>query len=247
MRIITLLVVVSCLFACTDVRHDFEFRALENGQFDAESMVVDVQYRQVRGRDTSYEFSVLDSPVAKGFVAPFPISLPKLPVKEMPPTWEMEGYRFTLLVLLAMDADWVLITAGQPVQPLTNSTNLQYSSVLYSSTKGVIAMRVRGGSVANTLFSCGTKQLRSSSFDASSSSTHSARVGRLCATHRNKRPKRGLFPGEESEPQNSRRQRHTTPRRLSQSPSHPFAFRTTDSSQARLNLTDPKGKVHHPA
>lgn len=173
MRITALLVVFSCLFACTEVPHDIEFRALENGQFAKESMVIDVQHRRVRGSDTSYEFAVLESPVAKGFVTPFPIALPKLPLKEMPPTWEMEGYRFTLSAPLATDPDWVLIK-GQPVQPLPliDSPNLQYSSVLYSSTEGVIAIRVRGGSVANTLFSCGTKQLRNSSFDASSSSTH---------------------------------------------------------------------------
>jgi hypothetical protein len=163
MRAVIMTIVILCLAACSERRNKIEFCAIDRGRFDKESMVVDIEHRRVRGSDTSYEFSVVDLQFAKGFLEPFPFVLPVVQLEQVPTHWEVNGYEFTMSAPATIGPDWVLIDAHATDQQ-GKSGFRQHSSVLYSSKSGVMALQLNGPWPLNNLFSCGTGQVRGSSF-----------------------------------------------------------------------------------
>ncbi len=159
MRILALMMVGLCFVGCNEKRHQVEFCGIESGQFDKQSMVIDLEHRRVLGSDTSFGFKIVSTPFAKGFVEPFPFVLPTVPLEEVPSHWEVGGYEFTVGPVGKNDTSWVLISADARGHAETR----RHSSVLYSSKRGVIAIQL-SGPVINEVFNCGTGQIRGTSF-----------------------------------------------------------------------------------
>jgi hypothetical protein len=154
---------LSCMASFRPSRHAFEFCAAHGGFFDKDSLVVDVQRRRVGGTDTSYDIAVIDAPMAKGFIAPLPLMLPKLPLDQMPNHWEVEGYRFAMS---SMDAQKGIVSiTAQAIHPTGSARKIEGASYVYSAAKGLLSLRldIKEGPT-DTLVSCGTRRLLSSSF-----------------------------------------------------------------------------------
>jgi len=151
--------VLLCLCSCGHSRNPFEFCG---SSWNQGSMIVDMQHRSVRGADTSIGFSVLDMPMARGFVEPFPFMLPKLPLDQMPGRFHAPGYEFSI-GQIERHPDRILITSRETALPMEHVS--VRTSIVYSATEGVLAVTFKTKEApTGTLFSCGTQHLRSDSF-----------------------------------------------------------------------------------
>lgn len=164
----TVLIVVSylALVACGRNPGEIEFCGIEDGRFDPEPMRFNIQERRILGTDTSYEFETLETDIAKGFVSPFPLALPKSASSTvLPSRWELGGHEFTASQVSGADPDWILIHAS-PTDTTPVSASAPRTSVLYSRSSGVLAIRsfakYDGEVVENNLFFCGTGRLDAS-------------------------------------------------------------------------------------
>jgi len=150
---------------------DVRFCGLGRSLHQEESVAtrIDFSRRMVFGEDVAQPFRVVENHTAIGMVVPIPLSIPKrrLSAAETPLHWRLGGYRFTATTLNAADPDWLLIHAT-PMVPRSKTANTDSSSVLYSQSSGVIAIRIgsilSGKTVADELYSCGGKRILPSSF-----------------------------------------------------------------------------------
>ena len=169
MRSVILTVIVLCLTGCGVKRSEIMFCGVENGRFDREPMRFDIQERKIFGTDVSHQFEVVESELARGFVSPFPLTLPRTssPIGSAPDRWELGGYTFVMTPLSSADPDWVLIHASATGQPHASIT-AQRTSVLYSLSRGVLAIRLSSKHEEEALdsefFFCGTGHMDASTF-----------------------------------------------------------------------------------
>jgi hypothetical protein len=152
-----------CLSGCVRNREAIEFCTVERGGFESESIVIDSTRHLIRGKDSASKYQDLDSTVAHGFVEPFPLVLPTLPLASMPRTWTAGGYSFSMSEKSELDPDWVIIQAV-PLNQTDRDAPALSSSLLYSATKGVVAMRqfrqLDGHTVVGNFLFCGAGEMR---------------------------------------------------------------------------------------
>ena len=168
MRLLVVIGLILCLFGCGEKHGRFELCALKNGRFEGPS-VMDTEHRRIGGSDTSYEFNIVNLPFARGFLKPFPLLLPVVPISQLPAHWETNGYEFTVAAPGAGADRWVLID-GQAKDPRADTSVVAHSSVLFSSAHGVIALKMYGSGAnpaapeSRDVFPCGTAQIDGNSF-----------------------------------------------------------------------------------
>ncbi len=165
-RILAAMFLLLPLCACQAHRNEFQFCEVNQGVFDREPTVVDLERGFVRGQDVLVSAKRVRSEFAAGFVEPFPLVLPTVPLTQLPPQWELEDYRFTVSSPRSGPSGWILIN-GDPSRPETGKARSR-SSVLYSPTKGVIAVQRSFQTPDRTItidqVFCGTGVLQGSSF-----------------------------------------------------------------------------------
>ncbi|MEJ0037675.1 MAG: hypothetical protein WDO68_16645 [Gammaproteobacteria bacterium] len=164
----TLGAMLSLLFVvgCQTPRAEFQLCEVKSGVFQDEATVIDLNAGIVRGSDVSISAKMVRTEFAAGFMTPYPLVLPTVPPNELPPHWELENYRFTVSSPQNYPGGWMLIDA-EPFRAETGKAGAR-SSVLYSPSKGVVAVQVSGQTpdrilTADWVF-CGTGTLRGSSF-----------------------------------------------------------------------------------
>jgi len=164
--------------SCASAPLPIEFCGIGTGNKEPrDSLVFNIQERTLKRGGALYQYVPLESETAKGFVVPFPLTLPKREFLSKDSTkltnediqWEFDGYSFRMTPLAAGSSDWVLIDS-QPVATRKSVANeiVWHTSVLYSVSDGVLAIRAvsdHGGErSASAAFSCGTSALHASSF-----------------------------------------------------------------------------------
>ena len=145
-RIWALPLISMLLTSCSQEIDMPTFCGFEDGT-KGEKTYFDFDNLRLLGSDTSYGLEILQTDKAKGFVSPFPLSLPTIPIQdqEMPTNWELNNFRFSVVQISSEDPDWLMIYA-QPIidNPETPGyVSARWTSVLYSVNKGVLAIRVR--------------------------------------------------------------------------------------------------------
>ena len=156
------------LASCAPSPPPSAFCGIDNGRLEPVSMIIDVGNGMVRGTDTTSTIKIVESDLARGFVDPFPLTLPKLnPSVPVPDRWELEGTEFIVGAGIERNPDWILIHARRLNRESPEGI-VYVSSVLYSRTEGVLAIRIpresHGRILASEFFRCGTQQLHASSF-----------------------------------------------------------------------------------
>lgn len=167
MRILVLTLATLYLSGCAVDRGEIEFCGIENGRLSQEPLRFNTEKQYVLGADASYRYEVVESELAKGFVSPFPLTLPKsASTTRIPEQWDLAGYGFTATKLSSANPDWLLIHAT--LSSDTPSSKIQRTSVLYSLSRGVLAIRwsslYEGEGVDSEVFFCGTGRLDASTF-----------------------------------------------------------------------------------
>lgn len=166
------------LASCAPTPKPFEFCSIgASGREARDSLVLNTDERTLRRAGALYDYVVLESEVAKGFVVPFPLTLPKHSILTTTSSsssgatlqWEFDTNIFSMTPLPDGDPDWVLINSSQTGSSGTESSEIRWStSVLYSVSDGVLAIRAvsEHGTVrtASMTFFCGTSELHASSF-----------------------------------------------------------------------------------
>ncbi|MEJ0037650.1 MAG: hypothetical protein WDO68_16510 [Gammaproteobacteria bacterium] len=166
MRMLIAVVAVFLVSACQVPRSEFQLCEINHGVFDREPTVIDLENGVVRGKDVSNVMRMARSDFVSGFVKPFPLVLPARPPNEVPAQWDLEGYHFTMSAPRSDPTALVLIHA-EPVR-VEAGTVPTYSSVVFSPTKGLLAVQVSSHApdrvITMDLVSCGTEELQASSF-----------------------------------------------------------------------------------
>lgn len=165
-RIVAAMFLLLQISGCQAQRDEFQLCEVSQGVLDRERTVIDLQEGVVRGKDVSHSVKIVRSGFAAGFVKPFPLVLPTVPLKQLPGQWELEGYRFTVSTPRSDPSGWILINADPAHAEIGKAP--ASSSVLYSPTKGVIAvqisLQVPDRMITIDQVFCGTGVLRGSSF-----------------------------------------------------------------------------------
>lgn len=162
-RIVTLVALV-CIVACTPGKHELAFCGVSEGLSSRPDFILDLKAGRVLGSDTSSTIEILETNVAKGFVSPFPLSLPKQPLAAdlTSADWELGGVMFSAIRGHGFDRAWTLIQARAPDSKQFQGV-VRKSSVLYSEKGGVLAIQLLsehdGQAIASEFFSCGTATL----------------------------------------------------------------------------------------
>lgn len=153
----------------------FSFCSFSGKKPSQEGIRIDFSTRRLSSADTSSSFRVVQSDFAVGLENSIPLSLPKRKVRsnDMPLHWRLERYDYTATLLNPTDADWMLIYAT-PVGPSSKPapkpkfSAIDLSSVLYSQSKGVLALRhttvVNGKAYADDMYACGNGKIFPESF-----------------------------------------------------------------------------------
>ena len=167
MRVLIMLLMSLLASGCGSPRNEFEFCSLDRGKFDTESTVIDLSHSVVYGSDVSYRpIEIVRTQFAAGFVKPFPLVLPTVPLAQLPDRWELAGFEFMVAGPRTEGSDWVLIIAQRSGTSMGDAPTR--SSVLYSPSKGVMGIQTTVGTldhrIAADAVSCGTGWLRASSF-----------------------------------------------------------------------------------
>jgi hypothetical protein len=122
-----------------------------------QSFVISLSEKRLyAGDDAVYSLELLESDQARGFVSPFPISVPKAGLSSDGGmvTWELGGVTFSASPALSADG-WMLIQSKRrPDVDASDSLNAN-TSVLYSPRQGVLAVQLIGSQRVQQAFLCG--------------------------------------------------------------------------------------------
>jgi len=148
-------------------KNDVRFCGFGETPESKDALRIDLDGHRLMGSDAASHLDIVKSTFAVGFFGSIPLSLPRRPLSsiDIPAKWQLADYQFATAVLSSTDPDWLLIY-GSPIDARSKVNSS--STVLYSQSSGVIAMRItwfpEGKKTIEELYSCGKQHLSVSSF-----------------------------------------------------------------------------------